>query len=46
MHDFADDKILFHTSNTVKKKKNIYIYMLVKRDMKHLNNWLIANKIN
>ena len=40
MHHFADDTNLFHTSESVKN-----LNKLVNRDMKHLNNWLSANKI-
>ena len=39
MHHFADDKNLFYTSKSVKNQNK-----LIKRDMKHLNNWLSANK--
>ena len=39
VHHFADDRNLFHASKSVKNLKK-----LVKRDMKHLNNWLSANK--
>ena len=41
MHHFADDTNLFHTSESVKN-----LNKLVSRDMKHLNNWLSANKIS
>ena len=41
VHHFADDTNLFHTSKSVKK-----LNKLVNRDMKHLNNWLSANKIS
>ena len=41
VHHFADDTKLFHTSKSVKN-----LNKLVNRDMKHLNNWLSANKIS
>ena len=41
MHHFADDTNLFHTSKSVKNQNK-----LVNRDIKHLNNWLSANKIS
>ena len=41
MHHFADDTNLFHISKSVKN-----LNKLVNRDMKHLNNWLSANKIS
>ena len=41
VHHFADDTNLFHTSKSVKN-----LNKLVNRDMKHLNNWLSANKIS
>ena len=41
VHHFADDTNLFHTSQSVKN-----LNKLVNRDMKHLNNWLSANKIS
>ena len=41
VHHFADDKNLFHKSKTVKN-----LNRLANRDMKHLNNWLSANKIS
>ena len=40
-HHIADDTTLFHTSKSVKN-----LNKLVNRDMKHLNNWLSANKIS
>ena len=40
VHHFADDTNLFHTSQSVKD-----LNKLVNGDMKHLNNWLSANKI-
>ena len=41
VHEFADDTNLFHTSKSLKK-----LNKLVNRDMKHLNNWLGANKVS
>ena len=41
MHHFADDTNLFHTSKSVKN-----LNKQINRDMKHLNNWLSANKIS
>ena len=41
MHHFADDANLF---NTIKSAINLN--KLVNRDMKHLNDWLSANKIS
>ena len=41
VHLIADDTNLFYTSNSVKNLKK-----QVNRDMKHLNNWLSANKIS
>ena len=41
VHHFAGDTNLFHTSKSVKNQNK-----LVNRDMKHLNNWLSANKIS
>ena len=41
MHHFADDTNLIHTSQSVKN-----LNKLVNHDMKHLNNWLSANKIS
>ena len=41
VHHFADDTNLFHTSKSVKN-----LNKLVNGDMKHLNNWLSANKIS
>ena len=41
MHHFADDTNLFYISKSVKN-----LNKLVNRDMKHLNNWLSANKIS
>ena len=41
VHHFADDTNLFHTSKSVKN-----LNKLVNRDMKHVNNWLSANKIS
>ena len=41
VHHFADDTNRFHTSKPVKN-----LNKLVNRDMKHLNNWLSANKIS
>ena len=38
-HYFVDDTNLFHTSESVRNLNN-----LVNRDMKHLRNWLNANK--
>ena len=40
VHHFADGNILFPTSKSVKN-----LSKLVNRDMKHLHNWLSANKI-
>ena len=40
VHHFADDTNLFHTSKSVKN-----LNKQINRDMKHLNNWLNANKI-
>ena len=40
VHHFADDTNLFHTSKSVKN-----LNKQINRDMKHLNNWLSANKI-
>ena len=39
VHHLADDTNLFHTSKSVKN-----LNKLVNCDMKHLNNWLSANK--
>ena len=41
VYHFADDTNLFHTSQSVKN-----LNKLVNGDMKHLNNWLSANKIS
>ena len=41
VHHFADDTNLFDTSKSVKNLNE-----LISRDMKHLNNWLSANKIS
>ena len=41
MHHFADDTNLFHTSKSVKN-----LNKLVNHDLKHVNNWLSANKIS
>ena len=41
MHHFADDTNRFHTSKFLKN-----LNKLVNLDMKHLNNWLSANKIS
>ena len=41
MHHFADDTNLFHTSKSVKN-----LNTLVNHDMKHLSNWVSANKIS
>ena len=41
LHDFADDTNYFHTSKSVRN-----LNKLVNCDMKHLNNWLSANKIS
>ena len=41
MHHFADDTNLLHTSKSLEN-----LNKLVNRDMKHLNNWLSANKIS
>ena len=41
MHHFADDTNLFHASKSVKN-----LNKQIKCDMKHLNNWLNANKIS
>ena len=41
MHHFADDANLFHTTKSVKNLNE-----LVNRGIKHLNNWLSANKIS
>ena len=41
VHHFADDTNLFHTSKSVKN-----LNKQINRDMKHLNNWLSANKIS
>ena len=41
VHHFTDDTNLFHTSKPVKN-----LNKLVNHDMKHLNNWLSANKIS
>ena len=40
MHHFADDTNLFHASKSVKSQNK-----QINHDMKHLNNWLSANKI-
>ena len=40
VHHFADDTNLFYTSKSVKN-----LNKLINRDIKHLNNWLSANKI-
>ena len=41
VHHFADDTNLLYTSNSIKK-----LNKLVKADLKHLVNWLNANKIS
>ena len=41
MHHFADDTNLFHASKSVKN-----LNKQINCDMKHLNNWLSANKIS
>ena len=41
VHHFADDTNYFHTSKSVKN-----LNKQVNRDMKHLNNWLSANRIS
>ena len=41
VHHFADDTNLFHTSKSVEN-----LNKLVNREMKHLINWLSANKIS
>ena len=41
MHHFVDDTNLFHTSKSVKN-----LNKQINCDMKHLNNWLSANKIS
>ena len=41
VHHFADDTNHFHTSKSVKN-----LNKQVNRDMKHLNNWLSANRIS
>ena len=41
VHHFADDTNLFHTSKSVKN-----LNKQINHDMKHLNNWLSANKIS
>ena len=41
MHHFADDTNLFHASKYVKN-----LNKQINCDMKHLNNWLSANKIS
>ena len=41
VHHFADNTNIFHTSKSVKN-----LNKLVNPDMKHLNNWLSANKIS
>ena len=41
VYHFADDTNLFHASQSVKN-----LNKLVNGDMKHLNNWLSANKIS
>ena len=41
VHHFADDTNLFHTSKSVKN-----LNKQINRDMKHLSNWLSANKIS
>ena len=41
VYHFADDTNLFHTSQSAKN-----LNKLVNGDMKHLNNWLSANKIS
>ena len=41
VYHFADDTNHFHTSKSIKN-----LSKLVNRDMKHLNNWLSANKIS
>ena len=41
VYHFADDTNLFHTSKSMKN-----LNKLVNHDMKHLNNWLSADKIS
>ena len=41
MHHFADNTNLLHTSKSLEN-----LNKLINRDMKHLNNWLSANKIS
>ena len=41
VHHFADETNLLHLSNSIKKLKR-----LVNADLKHLVNWLNANKIS
>ena len=41
VHHFAKDTNIFRTSKSVKN-----LNKLVNRDMKHLNNWLSANKVS
>ena len=41
VHHFPDDTNLFHTNKLVKN-----LNKLVKRDTKHLKDWLSANKIS
>ena len=41
VYNFVDDTNFFHTSKSVEN-----LNKLVNRDTKHLNNWLIANKIS
>ena len=41
VHHFADDTNLLHLSNSIKK-----LNKLVNADLKHLLNWLNANKIS
>ena len=41
VYNFADDANLFHTSKSVKN-----LNKLVNCDMKHMNNWLSANKVS
>ena len=41
VYHFADNTNIFHTSKSVKN-----LNKLVNPDMKHLNNWLSANKIS
>ena len=41
VHYFAEETNLFHTSKSVKN-----LNKQINRDMKHLNNWLSANKIS